>query len=130
MADIIDTRDLHERYNELQEKIQEAEQVAMEDGDIIPDPVVILTDDEYSEWIDLEVMSDNISDFWHGETLVNEDYFTEYAEQLAEDLGYTGRNVEGQSWPFCHIDWDAAADALLQDYTEFQWQGETYQARA
>ena len=130
MADIIDTRELHDRYNELQEKIQEAEQVAMEDGDIIPDPVVILTDDEYTEWSDLEYMEDNISDFWYGETLVNEDYFTEYAKQLAEDLGYTGRNIEGQTWPFTHIDWEAAADDLSHDYTEFTWRGITYLARA
>lgn len=129
MADIIDTRELHDRYNELLEKIQEAEQVAMEDGYIIPDPVVILTDDEYTEWSDLEYMEDNISDFWYGETLVNEDYFTEYAEQLAEDLGYTGRN-EGQTWPFTHIDWEAAADDLSHDYTEFTWRGITYLARA
>lgn len=130
MPDIIDTRDLHERYEELQEKIREAEAIAEEDGDIIPDPVVILTDDEYTDYSDLEDMSDNISDFWYGETLVHEDYFTQYAQQLAEDLGYTGRNVEGQTWPFNHIDWEAAADHLREDYTEFQWQGETYLARA
>lgn len=126
MADIIDTRDLHDRYNELQEKIQEAESEAEESGDIIPHVSVILDEDELSDWNDLEYMEDYISDFWHGETLVNDDYFTDYAQELAEDLGLMGNT----DWPYTHIDWDAAADKLRVDYTEFEWQGETYLARA
>lgn len=110
-TDIIDTRELHARYDELQEKIEDD----------------VLDLQEQSDWNELLEMENYISDFWHGETLVPEDEFTEYARQLAEDIGSFSDNAE---WPLYHIDWEAAADDLRQDYTEFQWQGQTYLARA
>lgn len=56
-------------------------------------------------------------------TLIHEDYFTEYAQQFADDIGAIDRNA---GWPLNYIDWDAAADALRQDYTAYEWGDETY----
>ena len=72
-------------------------------------------------------LENSISDYLHGETLIKESYFTEYAQDLAEDLGYTSRDVH---WPYTHIDWEAAAEDLKQDYTSFEVGGYTYYARA
>jgi septal ring factor EnvC (AmiA/AmiB activator) len=70
---------------------------------------------------------DNIGDWTHGETLIHADYFTTYAEELAEEIGDIPRNLK---WPFTHIDWKAAADELKYDYTELDFDGATYYARA
>ena len=131
MDKYIDTRDLHDRYNELRDKIEEAKEAwaDSETDDPKPEPSDVLDTHELADWNDLDFMEVNIPDFWFGETIIHEDYFTEYAEELAEDLGYTGRNVEGQTWPFNHIDWEAAAEELKVDYFEVEWQGETYLAR-
>jgi hypothetical protein len=61
-----------------------------------------------------------------GSTLVREDYFTEYARQLADDIGAIDTNTD---WPLNHIDWPAAAQALKADYTTVELDGFTYYAR-
>ena len=63
-------------------------------------------------------------DWMYGETLVAEDDFTEYAEELASDI----YSLETH-WPYNHIDWDAAAEALKVDYTEADLEGSTYYVR-
>lgn len=59
--------------------------------------------------------------------MILDTYFTEYAEQLADAIGAIDRNA---GWPVCHIDWEAAADALKVDYTEVEFGGYTYFWRA
>jgi hypothetical protein len=67
------------------------------------------------------------SDWRHGETLIRDGYFQEYAQQLAEDIGAIKSDA---GWPYDHIDWEAAADALKQDYTEVDFDGESYWIRS
>ena len=74
-----------------------------------------------------EIEQEGITDWEYGETLIREDYFTEYAQQLAEDIGAIDSNA---SWPLSYIDWGRAANALKQDYTEVSYRGTTYYARA
>jgi len=62
----------------------------------------------------------------HGTTLIHEDDFNDYAQDCAEDMGMD-RN---QPWPYSCIDWDRAVDELRQDYTEVDFQGETYLFRS
>lgn len=69
----------------------------------------------------------NIADWEHGATLIRDSYFTEYAKELASDLGAID---EASRWPACHIDWDAAADALKMDYSSVEFSGVTYWGRA
>ncbi len=65
-------------------------------------------------------------DWSYGETLIADSYFTEYAEQLADDLGYINKDVQ---WPYDFIDWDRAADNLKQDYFSVDFAGETFWIR-
>lgn len=51
---------------------------------------------------------------WYPDTLINDDYFQTYAEELAKDCGMVDREA---SWPNRHIDWEAAAEELKQDYS-------------
>lgn len=109
MSKIIDTRDLHDRLAEL----EEAEE---------------LEPDEAEELAELQTMRDEITDWLYGETLIPDDEFTDYAQELGEELG--GDQLRKAEWPFMHIDWEAAANNLRQDYSEFTYQGTTYLARA
>jgi len=111
--DLIDSRDVIERIGEL-------EAIESEDRD----------GEEQQELAALKALEDEASgsgDWQYGETLIRNSYFETYAQDLAEDLGYTNRE---QSWPFCHIDWSAAADALKADYTSIEFSGQTYWIRS
>jgi hypothetical protein len=67
------------------------------------------------------------SDWTCGATLIHEDYFEDYARELAEDLGdYDSKN---ERWPYTCIDWEKAAEELQQDYTSVDFDGETYWVR-
>ena len=64
-------------------------------------------------------------DFYHGETVIHEDYFNEYAEELVKDCGYISGDVP--SWIV--IDWEETADNVKQDYTSIDFNGSTYYIR-
>ena len=57
---------------------------------------------------------------------IDEDYFEDYARELAYDIGAISNDVE---WPNTFIDWEAAADALRQDYTEVEFEGNNFLVR-
>jgi len=59
----------------------------------------------------------------NGVYFIDEDYFVEYAKELAYDIGVVSDDL---SWPATHIDWDAAADELRMDYTEVEFDGNSY----
>jgi hypothetical protein len=60
-------------------------------------------------------------------TVIPDGMFKEYAMQLADDLGF---DTAGLAWPACCIDWDEAADMLIQDYTSAEVNGISYWFRA
>jgi hypothetical protein len=66
-------------------------------------------------------------DDWPNAMLILDGDFKEYAEELAEDIGAIGKDLR---WPACHIDWDAAADALKVDYHCVDFGGYEYWVRA
>ena len=77
---------------------------------------------------DLADEAEGCGDWADGETLIADRYFTEYAEELASDIGdYNPRNVR---WPYTCIDWEKAADELKQDYTSVDFDGEMYWIRS
>lgn len=108
--ELIDSRDLIEFLESYDE----------DDPDNDPDDTVIA--DEI-----IRLSNEGIVDWEDGATLIRDDYFTVYAQELAEDIGAVD---DSHGWPLTHIDWDAAADALKQDYTEVSFLGHDYQVRA
>ena len=66
------------------------------------------------------------SEWDYGEVLIADHYFKTYAQQLAEDIGAIDSNA---SWPLTRIDWEAAANDLKVDYTEVDFDGESYWIR-
>ncbi len=106
-SDVIDSRDLIERMEEIR----------AEDNP---------NSDEMEELDAIEALEDCCEDWLYGATLVREDCFEKYAQQLAEDIGAIDPKA---SWPLTCIDWAAAANALSQDYTSVEFMGSSYYVR-
>ena len=70
-------------------------------------------------------------DWLYGETLIHEDYFTDYIEELINDCYELPKEFNSGDWPWCHmtIDYAAAADEAKQDYMEVNFDGATYYIR-
>ena len=109
--DVIDSRDVIARIDEL----EAIENPNMDDAD---------------ELVTLKALADEASqyaaDWEYGETLIRDSYFRDYAEELADDIGAVSKDA---TWPNNFIDWEAAADALKQDYTSVEFDGVTYWIR-
>jgi len=94
--------------------------------------------DESDEAKELETLEELLSDLcgyggdeqwegdWYPVTLINQDHFTDYAQELAEETGSVNRDAR---WPNNHIDWDAAADDLKQDYSTVDFEGVSFYYR-
>jgi hypothetical protein len=134
-SDVIDSRDIIARIEELQDAMDEAKEneeddhelVTMEDG-----KEVYLTDDfnedDYRELKTLKDLEEEASanpDWKYGECLIHESYFVDYCQQLCEDVGAIPRDVPS----YIVIDWEATAENLKQDYYEVDYDGETYLVR-
>lgn len=118
--DIIDSRDIIARLADLEQ--QESEFLAGDD-----DALDRMEDAELAYLRELAEEGRSLPDWEHGETLVRDSYFTDYAQQLAEDIGAV---QPGASWPNTCIDWERAAAELRMDYTPLTFDGITYWARA
>ena len=106
-----DSRDVIERIEEL---------AADEDS---------LDEDERAELVILRAIESDAKgygDWQYGETFIPESDFEDYARDLAESIGAISRD----EWPTWYIDWEAAANALRQDYTSYTFDGIDYLARA
>lgn len=62
------------------------------------------------------------SDFQYGESIIHENYFTDYTQELCEDMGYISKDFP--TW--IEIDWEATAQNVMVDYSEFTFDGDTY----
>jgi antirestriction protein len=112
--DVIDSRDVIARIDELEDKLQDN----------------LLDDDELAEIDALKELAAEASgyaaDWEYGETLIHDSYFEDYTREFAEDCGFVNADA---SWPNNHIDWEAAARELQYDYTSVEFDGVTYWIR-
>jgi len=82
------------------------------------------------EFYEIAQIEADCSDFDYGDTLIHEDNFVEYIEQLIADAYYeTYKLVEESSWPVITIDYEQSASDAKMDYTEVEYLGETYLCR-
>lgn len=140
--DHLDSRDIEERITEIEDEFEFSEFDSEDDfTQHLAD-----TDEEiaqeYKELTDLRTdVQGYANEGWqYGVILVRSDYADgDWAKERAADFGMLdiGGVHEGGSyfdrietvanqWPFTHIDWDAAADALHEDAAEFDFRGATY----
>lgn len=137
MDDVIDSRDVIERIEELQgERDAFVDEVGADsERNDVQTADARLTwaeqnPDEAAELAALEALAEEASayaaDWQHGETLIRDSYFKEYAQELAEDIGAINANA---SWPNNCIDWDQAARELQMDYTSVNFDNVIYWVR-
>lgn len=152
--DVIDSRDVVARIEELEaerealaDAANEAED-ALEDYDATEDaegerePLASAweaAEEALREWDKSEAagelttlrhladQAEGCADWRYGETLIRDSYFKTYAMQLAEDVGAINGT---EQWPLDCIDWDKAARQLQMDYTAVEFDGITYWIRS
>jgi hypothetical protein len=129
--DIIDTRDILDRFNELDVAHEDERD---DDGCLVCGAPWLeegsepLCEDCTNEWAEFRELIEDFPSSWHdGEPLVRESYFEQYARELAEDIGAISSDAQ---WPLSYIDWTQAAEALQADYTSVEIRGYTYYGRA
>lgn len=117
-ADILDSRDIIAKIEELESLLED-------------DPDDFNSDDDKREELkNLRALAEESSgspDWPYGETLIADSYFEQYAQELAEDIGAVQKDA---TWPNQYIDWEAAADALKQDYMSVAYGETEYWIRA
>ena len=71
----------------------------------------------------LAVQGRDFDDWEFGITLVHEDHIEEYAEEYLKEVFNFGDLPE---WIILHIDWEAVAEELFQDWSQVEFEGSTY----
>lgn len=151
MDDIIDSRDVIKRIEELQgerealaEEVEEAlanlDPSRGEDPEDLDDIEDMDSDlqsarDALKEWddesaeelkalLDLQDQCEGYYPDWrYGVALIRESYFEEYAQEYAEDIGAINPDA---TWPNNCIDWEQAARELRMDFSSVDFDGITY----
>jgi len=80
-----------------------------------------LDEDDVEELTELRVLYEQVGAVV--ETLINDAYFEEYAQRLAEDIGAINDSMQ---WPSSCIDWERAAHELQHDYSSVEFDGVTF----
>ena len=132
--DILDSRDIQDRIDELTEELDTLEAAVedAEDDDERGEAEDDLTSFQHVEGEELnnliELKDDvNSSEWKYGITFIKDTYFEEYAEQLASDIGAIDTSF---GWPNNCIDWEKAAEELLYDYSSVTVDGYDYYYRS
>ena len=113
--DIIDSRDIIERIDELESDFKDGTR----------------DDSEKDELIALKELAkegeDCSSDWKYGETLIRDTYFTDYAIEMAYDISAVDPKA---NWPTNCIDWEQATRELQMDYSIIDYDGVDYWIRS
>jgi len=133
--EIIDSRDVIERIEELEgelESAHEALNIEPSFASWVKDQRLFSSSDHFDEATELHALkklqdeAEGYAPDWrYGATLIREDHFTEYCQELLDDIGDLPKDLPG----YIAIDWDKTADNLRVDYTEVDFDGTTYLVR-
>jgi hypothetical protein len=131
-SDTIDSRDIQSKIDELQSEfdslVDEYEDVDGEE-DVGEDLLNWLEEngDEFVTLLEVKEEVEQYTSEWDdGAFMIADDYFEDYAQELAEDTGAIDKNAK---WPLTHIDWEAATKELKYDYSEVEIGGKSYWIR-
>lgn len=127
--DIIDSRDIVERIEELESEIEDTEDELSESDEPETETVdyLIKLKEELTVLQNTVDQADDMGSFNDGEALIRDSYFVEYAQELAEDIGAMPNDSQ---WPAYCIDWEYAARELQYDYTDIYFDDVLYWIRA
>lgn len=112
--DIIDSRDVIARIQELKDEKFDFEEENL--GEEWED------NEELDALESLESDAQYYGDWAHGATLINSNYFTEYCEALCVDIGAVSSDLPD----YIVIDWEQTAENIKADYSEIDFDGESF----
>jgi hypothetical protein len=107
-ADMLDVRDIIARFEEIEGSTDQDEKEEAQSLQAVLDELKGCGGDE--QW----------RGDWYPVMLVNDSYFEDYAQELAEDCGMVNKDA---TWPNNHINWEEAAGQLKEDYTSIDIDG-------
>jgi hypothetical protein len=136
-ADVIDSRDIVARIDDLREERDRLQELAQDDPDFEHPARLALRqwetgeDPASGELADLEAVAAQAEDSpgWkYGETLIRDSYFVEYTQELVDECYEKPVGFFENAWPWRYMtmDWEAAADELKSDYLKVDYDGVTY----
>lgn len=124
--DILDTRDLQTRLEELEDVINDyMEENNLDSGELVDESLAFEDEEDYEELTELRDLAYEIPEWIHGEALINEDDWEEYVEEMLKDIGDLPSDIP---W-YIEIDWERTANNIKADYSECEYQGSTYYYR-
>lgn len=119
-ADIIDTRDIIARIEELADELTTYSATEHANPELVEEHATLCA-------IMQELKGNGGDEQWEGDwypvTLIRDSYFRAYAQDLAEDCGLIDHTA---GWPMNCIDWDKATRELQYDHTSTEIDGVTY----
>jgi hypothetical protein len=128
---IIDTRDLNTKLEEMEETVEYMISLKEEINDAIEQEVIIELQEEYNdlkedfdneEYNELLNMKDEITEWENGVTLISEDSFVDYVMEMLVDIGDLPRDIP---W-YIDIDEEKTAENIRVDYSCIEYQGIEY----
>ena len=152
----LDLRDLAKEYEELKERQTEADCDCGPHTDefrargtvigadahhrvlvkcVIHDETVALDEGETERFkalasLDEQLFCDMEEYARDSSAMIPESEFEDYARDFASEVGYLSSNDEDNNPLMMHIDWDSWAEDMKQDYTEVEFDGDTYLIKA
>lgn len=135
MEDVIDSRDIIARIEEL-EAIREDLKSEIDDTNVeIEEAKKALHEFDNSEDGEeltilkkLEEEASGSPGWIYGESLIRDSYFSEYCQELSQDIGDIPKELP---WYIAnHIDWDGVAREIKADYMSVDYDGIEYWIRA
>ena len=126
----LDTRDLQARLEELESEREDFQNTVndAEEGEekqTAQEELDSWEGDNLEELEALRELKDEVSEWDDGNTLIPEEDWIDYVEEMLQDCGYLPRNLP---W-YIEIDWEKTAENIAQDYGTVDYLGTTYYYR-
>jgi len=126
----LDTRDLQARLEELESEREDFQNTVndAEEGEekqTAQEELDSWEGDNLEELEALRELKDEVSEWDDGNTLIPEEDWIDYVQELLIDTGDLPRNIP---W-YIEIDWDRTAENIAQDYGTVDYLGTTYYYR-
>jgi len=123
----LDTRDLQARLEELESEREDFQNTVndAEEGEekqTAQEELNVWDAENLEELEALRELKDEVSEWDDGNTLIPEEDWIDYVQELLIDTGDLPRNIP---W-YIEIDWDRTAFNIAQDYGEVDYLGTTY----
>lgn len=119
---VIDSRDIIDRIEELEALRADAGLVADDD-------------EELRVLLELAEQCEDSPDWTYGESLIRDSFFTDYTHSLVEECCDAPSSIPMLGWPWnvngaITIDWNIIAESAKQDYTCVNYDGVEYWIRS